>query len=46
MGRGRNEKPRRLAGAFLGREGDYTLNLKSRRKAFIDEALPLFLLIL
>lgn len=26
MGRGRNEKPRRLAGAFLGREGDYTLN--------------------
>ncbi len=46
MGRGRNEKPRRLAGAFLGREGDYTLNLKSSRKAFMEAALPLLSLIL
>ncbi len=46
MGRGRNEKPRRLAGAFLGREGDYTLNQKSVRKAFMDAELPLLSLIL
>lgn len=46
MRRGRSEKPRRLAGAFLGREGDYTLNKKYDCKALLAMVLPLFCLTL